>query len=206
MPPHQFDILMWGHVAELVYAYASEAYAARLESSNLSVPTMRNTDKAFKWIIELLNKEGIPFEIDGGLAAKFYGSDRELADIDINITKKGFNKLLPLVQEYTTFGPARYKDNNWDLTLMSLKYAGQNIDISPLGEIKYFDKEDGVWLDFPNEFDDVRIMDYLGMKIPVVNEIKLMIYKKQLGRGVDKKDYKSMLNKLITQWFGKKYE
>jgi hypothetical protein len=28
-----------GHVAELVYAYVSEAYVARLESSNLSVPT-----------------------------------------------------------------------------------------------------------------------------------------------------------------------
>ena len=28
-----------GHVAELVYAYGSEPYLARVESSNLSVPT-----------------------------------------------------------------------------------------------------------------------------------------------------------------------
>src|SRR3989344_2582435 len=186
-----------GHVAELVYAYASEAYAARLGGSNPLVPTMRNTEAALKWITQLLVQESIPFEIDGGMAAEFYGSNRELADIDINVSKEGFAKLAPIVKEYITFGPAQYKDSNWDLMLLSLRYAGQNIDIAPLGQIKYFDKEDKVWMSFPETLDDVRVFDYLDMKVPVVNEIKLLIYKKQLARGVDRKDYHLILSNLL---------
>ena len=62
---------MWGHVAELVYAYASEAYAARLGSSSLPVPTSIMTDLAKNILYEdadiiVLNKPaGLVVHPDG---------------------------------------------------------------------------------------------------------------------------------------------
>lgn len=46
---------------------------------------MRNTEAAFKWIVGLLNKYQILFQITGGFAANLYGSKRELNDIDIDV-------------------------------------------------------------------------------------------------------------------------
>ena len=161
---------------------------------------MRNTKAALAWIVGILNELKIPFEIDGGLAAEMYGSDRELVDIDINIPEDQFGRLGPLVKEYITFGPKQYKDENWDLYMMTLKYAGQNIDIGTLGNMKYFDKKEGVWKDVSPDLSDCRIMDYMGMKLPFVNEIKLMIYKQGLDRGVDKKDLHAVEGQLRKEW------
>jgi len=72
---------------------------------------MKNkSKKAFKWIITVLRKNKIPFRITGGFAAKIYGSQRELADIDIEIPDSYFDKILPEVKKYIIFGPAKYKD------------------------------------------------------------------------------------------------
>ncbi len=158
---------------------------------------MRNTIAALKWIVELLERMHIPFEIDGGLAAKLYGEDRELADIDINIPLKDFHRLVPFLEEYIIYGPAQYKDNNWDLLMASIKYSGQTIDISAFGKTKYFNQKEGKWIDFSEDLSKVRIMEYEGIKVPVINEVKLMIYKTELSRGVDKKDVRGMINNLF---------
>jgi hypothetical protein len=81
---------------------------------------MKNSEKAFKWIIDILEKNKIPFQVSGGLAARAYGSDRELADIDIEVSDDNVRDLVPEVKEYITFGPGFYKDDNWDLLLMTL--------------------------------------------------------------------------------------
>jgi hypothetical protein len=160
---------------------------------------MRNTDAALRWIVEKLVKLNIPFEIDGGLAAKLYGVQRELADIDINIPLADFHRLVPFVTEYITYGPAQYTDDNWDLLMFSMKYSGQTIDISALEKTKYYDKESEQWIDFPSDLSEVRIIDYNGMKLPVINEVKLMIYKSQLHRGVDLKDVQGMEDTLFKK-------
>ncbi|MDP3696632.1 MAG: hypothetical protein Q8R55_01210, partial [Candidatus Taylorbacteria bacterium] len=91
---------------------------------------MRHTEVALKWIVDILRDLKIPFEIDGGLAAEAYGSKRELADIDINVLQEDFYKIVPQVKEYLKFGPGWYKDEHWRLYMITIKYAGQNIDIS----------------------------------------------------------------------------
>jgi len=71
---------------------------------------LKNTENAFKWIVGILKKNNIPFQISGGLAARLYGSSRPLFDIDIDILDSSINKLAPLVQDYITYGPERFCD------------------------------------------------------------------------------------------------
>lgn len=61
--------------------------------------TMRKTKEACIWIMNILNKNKIPYRIEGGFAAKIYGSKRTLADIDIDIPDKCFKKILPSVEK-----------------------------------------------------------------------------------------------------------
>lgn len=161
---------------------------------------MRNTEAALKWIVKILKELKIPFEIDGGLAAEAYGSKRELADIDINVPGEDFDKIVPMVKEYLKFGPDWYHDDHWKIYLMTIKYGGQNIDISPLGKISFYNKKNKKWEDYPCDMSGTRIINLAGMDLPFVNEIKLMIYKDKLRRGVDRKDVQGMEDQLKKEW------
>jgi len=160
---------------------------------------MRNTEAALAWIVDILHRENIAFEIDGGLAAQLYGSKRALADIDINVPEKYFHKVVPHVKEFLTYGPGNFEDRHWKLLMMTLKYSGQTIDIGALETMRYYDSLTHNWENFPSDLSSIRIIEYMGMKLPVINEIKLLIYKQQLARGVDQKDVKAMENQLLDQ-------
>ena len=84
---------------------------------------MKKTEEAFKWIVGILKGHGVPFKITGGFAARLYGSDRPLADIDIDILNEKFDEVLPAVNDYIIWGPGRLLDNNWDLLLMTLRFG-----------------------------------------------------------------------------------
>ncbi|MBI3572466.1 hypothetical protein HY091_02975 [Candidatus Kaiserbacteria bacterium] len=157
---------------------------------------MRHTETALRWIVGILNELQIPFEIDGGLAAELYGSPRELADIDINVPQENFEKIVPRVREYLTFGPGWYRDEHWECYMMTMKYVGQNIDVSALGHMRYFDKNAGAFVDFPADLSAARVMEYDGMSLPFINEKTLLRYKALIGRGVDRKDVRAMEREL----------
>jgi hypothetical protein len=62
----------------------------------------RGSASAFQWIVRILETRAIPFAISGGLAAKSYGSLRELNDIDIDIPDDSFCKIVPEVAPHTS--------------------------------------------------------------------------------------------------------
>ncbi len=72
-----------------------------LSSSHATKPIydMNIGKAALTWIVGVLNKYGIPYQVEGGLAANCYGSNRELADIDIDIFRF-----------FTCFHPCRLAD------------------------------------------------------------------------------------------------
>ena len=149
---------------------------------------MRNTKAALEWITGILNDRKISFQVDGGLAAKIYGSNRPLADIDIIIPNKDIETLAPILKDYIKFGPARYKDDKWDLLLMSLKYMDQDIDISGAGEARIFDKNKNEWVETETDFNNSEVAEIFGMHLPVIPKEQLIREKIQLSRPMDVED------------------
>ena len=139
----------------------------------------KDTKGALEWIVGILEKYEVPFQISGGCAAKIYGSPRELNDIDIDIPENYFSKIISDVKPYIIYGPDQYKDNKWDLYLMTLNYAGQEIDIGS-GNAKISTKDRNKWINFSTDFSKAVKKTFLGLEVPVIPKEDLVNYKQLL--------------------------
>lgn len=159
-----------------------------------------NAKAALKWITDILKKYQIPFQIAGGLAARAYGATRPLDDIDIDLPEPCFESIFAEISPYTTFGPARYKSELWDLYLLTLNYKGQPIDLSGANTVKIFNKVTGKWQKIPADFSKVETKKVLGLKVPIIPLTELIKYKTVLNREVDRIDVQQIkLNMRINQ-------
>lgn len=149
---------------------------------------MKNTKAAFLWIVGILRKNKIPYQITGGFAAKIYGSKRPLADIDIDIPENSFDKILPEVKNYITFGPKQYRAQGFDVLLMTLKYKGQLIDLSGARKCVIFNKTKNRWEKTPANLNKFRVKKVFAKKVKVILKNELVAYKSKLQRRVDKTD------------------
>jgi len=152
---------------------------------------MRNTKQSFLWIIKIIEENNIKYRVSGGLAARIYGSKRKLADIDIEVLKKDIKKIYKIVNDFVIYKPQQYKDESWDLMLMTIKYKNQEIDIASF-EAKIFNKKTKIWVKRPGKFNDVNLKSVFGVDIPVERLESLVKYKKILARDVDIKDIREL--------------
>ncbi len=53
----------------------------------------------FRGLIEILNREGIPYAVCGGIAVAFYGYVRTTEDIDILVRKEDVERISTVIQE-----------------------------------------------------------------------------------------------------------
>ena len=157
----------------------------------MPIPLEEKTKNALMWIVNILNKYEIPFQISGGFAAKLYGSARPLNDIDIDIPKDKFKKIINDMQEYIVYGPEDYKDKKWDLYLMTLNYCGQEIDIGS-ADVKIYDSGSEAWLSFTTHFDQSVWKEVAGIKVPVMPKNELISYKKYLDGEHQRVDIKAL--------------
>ena len=139
-----------------------------------------------------MEKHKIPFQISGGLAAKIYGSPRKLADIDIDIPKYKFIDIIAEVKDYIVWGPKRYKDKNWDVFMMTLKYANQKIDISGGPVESIFDEKKRCWVNDRINFSNRDVKKIFGMFVPIITKRELIDYKKKIARNLDKIDIEAI--------------
>lgn len=154
----------------------------------------RNTESAFKWIVGILQRHNVSFQISGGFAARLYGSNRELADIDIGIPDDAFEVIYPDIKSFITHGPEHYKDNEWDLKLMTLKYEGQVIDLCGRDTIRIFDKQTKEWIPAHRDLTISEDKEVYGIMVPVIPKEALIAYKKKILREVDIADINALEN------------
>ena len=105
-----------------------------------------------------------------------------------------FRKLANLVKDYIIFGPARYKDENWDLFLLTISYEGQDMDFGGL-ETRIFDRIKKKWITLKADLTTANVMDVYGIKVPVVNREELIAYRGALARDVDLFDIEQLLHR-----------
>lgn len=152
---------------------------------------MKDTKKALSWIVGILNKHEVPFQISGGFAAKLHGSTRPLWDIDIDIPNEKFGDIMPDIETYLVSTPERFRNDNFDLLVMTLNYEGQEIDISGGDDIKIQDTQ-GEWHVNASDFSRYELKEAYGLTVPVIKKEDLIRYKKILNRPVDLEDIKQI--------------
>jgi hypothetical protein len=151
-----------------------------------------------KWITQLLAKHNITYQITGGLAAKVYGSERPLADIDLDLPNEAITKILPDIENHLVYGPSRYQDLEWDILLATLNYHGQLIDLSGADDGLLFDKQNEKWVTCEVDFKKINrcLMD--GIQVPVIAKNELIKYKSSLRREVDLLDISAIYASVAT--------
>jgi len=154
---------------------------------------MKDPKKAFKWIVDILNKHNVQFLVVGGLAAKAYGAVRELIDIDLYISGKNYDKIINDVKEFIVFGPGYHKGKQWHLIYLKLNYHDQIIEIGDADSTKILDENTQEWVKESPDLNGKK-MEVFGIEVPVIPKEKLIEYKMKLNRDVDKQDIKEMIN------------
>lgn len=152
----------------------------------------KNIETALKWIVNILQKHNIPFQIGGGFAARLYGVKRELADIDIAIPTDKLSELLSEVKDHITYDLRHYLDEKWDCTGMTINYEGQEIDFVGAQGKKIFDEVNKKWIALENDFSNNEYKEIYGLTIPLMPKEKLIAYKSILKRDVDLLDLKGL--------------
>lgn len=151
------------------------------------------TVQAFQWIISILSRKRVPYQISGGLAAIAYGSRRPLYDIDIEIPESKFPEIFAEVSQYWRSGPTRVKDEHWDVLMMSLDYHGQRIDVTGCQMARIYDPTEERWLPLVADFKKAEMRNLFGLDVPVIGQAHLIAYKSILGREVDRSDIQELL-------------
>ncbi len=152
---------------------------------------MKPTETALRWIINLLENKNIQYRITGGLAAQVYGSNRPLADIDIEVDFGDVELLNSDISPFIIFGPSIYKDENWDLNLVTLNYEGQEIDLADF-KASIFNRHTKQWESLNSNLSEYIESEIYGRKYKFEPIESLLEYKDKLGREVDLEDIRQI--------------
>lgn len=160
----------------------------------------KETVNALKWIVTILNENNISYRIGGGLAVYAYGGNREVNDIDISLSGKHFPTIIPLVRKYIVAGPKHYKNRKWDCDTLSLRYDGQDIDLTDVDTL-LMSKKNGVdWVQNKEIYikhEDV-ISEIEGIKASFMHPKVLLEYKRELDGLQQEQDVAFLENYIKT--------
>ena len=150
--------------------------------------------EALKWIVKILKKENIRFNILGGLAAYAYGSKRILFDIDLSMSYKDMKKLTKITKKYVVEEPWKGTSSTslWKGGYMELNYKGIAIEIGETENTKFLNKNTKKWEKFPDGLKNSINKKVLGLILPIMPKKDLINYKSKLKRDVDLIDLKNL--------------
>lgn len=140
-----------------------------------------HTLEALRWMTSLLEAHQIRYQLSGGFAGKLYGSPRPLNDIDFDVPDDAFPILEPHFRPYLLYGPDRFRDEKWDILLMTLNYRGQEIDVSGGTTARMTAQGDAPWLESPSDFSSSMVMPLEDMILHVIPPRDLAAYKSHLN-------------------------
>ncbi|MCR8915009.1 nucleotidyltransferase family protein [Marinobacter panjinensis] len=147
---------------------------------------------AAQWIVGLLRDRNIPFLICGGLAAKGYGSERPLNDIDLFVPGEYFSVVVQAGQEFVSKAATHRKEEGWDLTYVQFKYEGIKVEVGSSDGPRIFDASNQAWVPLSIDFSRYATVYLLGLELPLMLKDDLVQYKSALSRPVDIEDIRAI--------------
>lgn len=160
----------------------------RPPANNLDQLVTAEHVKTLRYITSTLKENRIHFQISGGLAAMAYGArNRPLADIDVDIYKKDVIKIKKLFSKYIIRPFSSYKDEQFDIFLMTLKINSILVDFSQVEDM-YFLNPHGKKRRESVDLESAETVKFLDLIIPIEKKENLIDYKKFIAREVDRKD------------------
>lgn len=147
---------------------------------------------AAQWIVGLLRDRHIPFHICGGLAAKGYGADRALNDIDLFVPDAHFSTVVQAGRAYISKPAAHRCEQGWDLSYVQFKYAGIKVEVGNAEGARIFDAASQEWVPLNIDFARYETVHLLGLELPLMLKDDLIRYKAALSRPVDIDDIRAM--------------
>lgn len=152
----------------------------------------RRYESAAKWIVSLLRDRNIPLLICGGLAARGYGSHRDLHDIDLFVPGECFWSVVEAGQEFVSKAAAHRQEEGWDLTYVQFKYEGVKVEVGNADGAQIFDADNETWVPLNIDFSRYATVQLLGLKLPLMLKDDLVQYKTALSRPVDIEDIRAI--------------
>lgn len=147
---------------------------------------------ALRWIVGLLRQLDVPFQAVGGLAARAYGAERPLADLDFYVPTDRLLEIAAAASAHVVRAPAPHRDEDWELTFMKLEYDGREIELGGADGARYFDRSAQRWRDAEIDFSRSVEVAVLGVRVPTMPPDQLLRYKSALDRDVDRQDIEQM--------------
>ena len=143
---------------------------------------------AAKWIASLLRDRNIPFLVCGGLAARAYGSQRDLHDIDLFVPGEHFLSVVQAGQPFISKAAAHRQEEGWNLTYVQFKYEGVKVEVGSSDGPRIFDANRQTWVPLSIDFSRYATVSLLGLELPLMLKEDLVQYKTALSRPVDIED------------------
>ncbi|WP_227715919.1 MULTISPECIES: nucleotidyltransferase [unclassified Marinobacter] len=147
---------------------------------------------AAQWIVRLLRDRSIPFLICGGLAAKGYGSERDLNDIDLFVPGEYFSSVVQAGHEFVSKAAAHRQEEGWDLTYVQFKYEGIKVEVGSAEGPRIYDAGSETWVPLSIDFSRYATVHLLGLELPLMLKDDLVQYKSALSRRVDIEDIRAI--------------
>ena len=148
--------------------------------------------QTLEWIISLLKRYEIPYQICGGTAARAYGATRPLVDIDIYASLQNsshFQAFMDEIQPYVIRAWAPHLSASWDILYLALNYQGMQIEIAEsTTNPRFYNHRDGRWEDQPIDFAASTFLSLYGVEVALMPKDELIAYKAMLDREVDHLD------------------
>lgn len=151
--------------------------------------TPEQISKALGWIVALLNRHGVPYQIVGGLAAQAYGATRPLVDIDLYIPLDQAGTALEEMRPYLVREPLPHRSISWDLIYLALEYEGVLIEIGDSSANPcFFNRIHQRWEKQEINYAASQPATLYGVDVQVMPRNELLRYKLMLDREVDNLD------------------
>lgn len=149
---------------------------------------MSREARALGWIVDLLQRLEVPFQVVGGLAAHAYGATRTLVDLDFYVPTDRLEEIAAAVPAQVVRPPSPHRDDDWDIVFMALEHEGVRIELGGADGARYFDRRSDRWTDVRIDYAGATQLEVLGRTAPVMRREDLIAYKRALDRPVDRED------------------